>query len=120
MTTNTETTTNPDLAAPSELARGRATEHADPAPRPRDADSPARAADILLAALRSQIGELRAQDPQVRHEVPGAVTLMRVATRRLRSTLGGFSRILDPEYTRAVAEELSGSVPSWPRSTTPR
>ena len=86
MTTNTDTTTNPDLAA--------------------NTDSPARAADVLVAALRSQIGELRAQDPHVRHEVPGAVTLMRVATRRLRSTLGGFSRILDPEYTQAVAGEL--------------
>jgi CHAD domain-containing protein len=31
---------------------------------------------------------------------------MRVATRRLRSTLRGFSSILDPERTRALADEL--------------
>jgi len=60
----------------------------------------------VLAALRSQVEQLRVQDPRVRQELPGAVTEMRVATRQLRSTLHGFSRILDPERTQAVAEEL--------------
>jgi len=67
---------------------------------------PARAGDVVLAALHSQIRQLRAQDPRVRQELPEAVTRMRVATRQLRSVLHGFSRILDPEHTQPVADEL--------------
>jgi len=76
------------------------------AARPANAGGPARAGDVVLAALRSQVEQLRVQDPRVRQELPGAVTEMRVATRQLRSTLHGFSRILDAERTGAVAEEL--------------
>jgi CHAD domain-containing protein len=72
----------------------------------RDDDTGWRAGDIVLAALRSQGEELRAQDPRVRQEVPGSVTLMRVAARRLRSTLRGFGRILNSEHTLVVADEL--------------
>jgi CHAD domain-containing protein len=61
---------------------------------------------VVLAALRTQVVRLREQAPLVRREVPGAVTRMRVATRQLRSTLRGFTRILDAERTRAVADEL--------------
>jgi CHAD domain-containing protein len=75
-------------------------------PEPRSTKSHARAGDLLLAALRSQVSQLRSQDPQVREQIPGAVTLMRVATRRLRSTLSGYSWFLDPEHTQVVAEEL--------------
>ena len=70
------------------------------------ADRFARAGDVVLAALSSQIDQLRVQEPRVRQELPGAVTVMRVATRQLRSTLHGFSRVLDPEATREVTEEL--------------
>jgi CHAD domain-containing protein len=65
-----------------------------------------RAGQVVMAAVRAQVDELRVQDPHVRREVPGSVTLMRVATRQLRSTLTGFTRILDAEQTRPVAEEL--------------
>jgi CHAD domain-containing protein len=65
-----------------------------------------RAGQVVMAAVRAQVAELRAQDPHVRQEVPGSVTLMRVATRQLRSTLTGFTRILDAERTRPIAEEL--------------
>jgi CHAD domain-containing protein len=65
-----------------------------------------RAGQVVMAAVRAQVDELRAQDPHVRREVPGSVTLMRVATRQLRSTLTGFTRILDPAQTRRIAEEL--------------
>lgn len=64
------------------------------------------AGDVVLAALRSQLDQLRAQEPDVRAETAGAVTRMRVTTRQLRSTLRGFSRILDREATRPVIEEL--------------
>lgn len=65
-----------------------------------------RAGQVVMAAVRAQVDELRAQDPHVRREVPGSVTLMRVATRQLRSTLTGFTRVLDQERTRIVAQEL--------------
>jgi len=74
--------------------------------RPRHTGGPARAGDVVIAALRVQIRQLRAQDPRVRHELPEAVTRMRVATRQLRSVLHGFSRILDAELTQPVADEL--------------
>jgi len=76
------------------------------APRLRHAEGPARAGDVVVAALRSQVRQLRAQAPRVRQELPEAVTRMRVATRQLRSVLHGFSRILDPEQTQPVADEL--------------
>jgi CHAD domain-containing protein len=90
-------------ATHSELARRLAKNRL---PRPRHTDNPARAGDVILAALRAQIRQLRAQDPRVRQELPEAVTRMRVATRQLRSVLHGFSRILDPEQTQPVADEL--------------
>jgi CHAD domain-containing protein len=60
----------------------------------------------VLAALRTQVEQLRVQDQRVRRKVAGSVTRMRVATRRLRSTLRGFSSILDPDRTRVPADEL--------------
>jgi CHAD domain-containing protein len=74
--------------------------------RRRHTEGQARAGDVVVAALRAQIRQLRAQDPRVRQELSGAVTRMRVATRQLRSVLHGFSRILDPEQTQPVADEL--------------
>jgi CHAD domain-containing protein len=94
----------PDVT-PSELVRLLAPSH-DRAPRVRHIEGPARAGDVVLAALRSQIRQLRAQDPRVRQELPEAVTRMRVATRQLRSVLHGFSRILDPAQTQPIADEL--------------
>lgn len=68
--------------------------------------SPLPAGEVVLDALRAQVEHLRAQEPGVRQAIPTAVTEMRVTTRQLRSTLRGFSRVLDPEATRPVAEEL--------------
>jgi len=92
-------------ATRSELARGLANNRGR-STCPRHTEGLARAGDVVLAALRSQIRQLRAQDPRVRQELPEAVTRMRVATRQLRSVLHGFSRILDPEHTQPVANEL--------------
>ncbi|MDT7677072.1 MAG: hypothetical protein QOD82_4974, partial [Pseudonocardiales bacterium] len=90
-------------ATRSELAHLLAPRH-DRAPRPGYGAGPARAGDVVVAALRAQIRQLRAQDPRVRQELPEAVTRMRVATRQLRSVLHGFSRILDAEQTQPVAD----------------
>jgi CHAD domain-containing protein len=68
--------------------------------------SPLPAGEVVLDALRAQVEHLRAQEPGVRQAIPTAVTEMRVTTRQLRSTLRGFSRVLDPQATRPVAEEL--------------
>jgi CHAD domain-containing protein len=88
----------------SEPERVLAQEGAGRVPGPRNADGAA--GEVVLAALRSQVEQLRVQDQRVRHEVAGSVTRMRVATRQLRSTLRGFSSILDPERTRVLADEL--------------
>jgi CHAD domain-containing protein len=75
-------------------------------PAPVRTVGPVSAGEVVLEALRTQVARLRAQEPRVRRGVPGSVTLMRVATRQLRSTLRGFSRILAPARTRVVADEL--------------
>jgi CHAD domain-containing protein len=64
------------------------------------------AGEVVQAALRAQVKHLRAQELGVRQAIPTAVTEMRVTTRQLRSTLRGFSRVLDPQATRPFAEEL--------------
>lgn len=64
------------------------------------------AGEVVLDALRSQVEVLREHEPNVRHGVPAAVSAMRVTTRQMRSTLRGFSRVLDPEATRSIADEL--------------
>jgi ATP-binding cassette subfamily B protein len=84
--------------------RSSAPQGAGRVPGPRNAEGAA--GEVVLAALRSQVEQLRVQDQRVRHKVAGSVTRMRVATRRLRSTLRGFSPILDPEHTRVPANEL--------------
>jgi ABC-type multidrug transport system ATPase subunit/CHAD domain-containing protein len=88
----------------SQLERVLAPQGAGRVPGPRNADGAA--GEVVLAALRSQVEQLRVHDQRVRHQVAGSVTQMRVTTRRLRSTLRGFSSILDPEHTRVPADEL--------------
>ena len=68
--------------------------------------SPLAAGEVVLDALRAQVEHLRAQELGARQAIPSAVAEMRVTTRQLRSTLRGFSRVLDPQATRPVAEEL--------------
>jgi CHAD domain-containing protein len=68
--------------------------------------SPLSAGEVVLGALRAQVEHLRAQELGARQAIPSAVAEMRVTTRQLRSTLRGFSRILDPQATRPVAQEL--------------
>jgi CHAD domain-containing protein len=61
---------------------------------------------MVLEALRAQVAELRAQEPGTRAAAPNAVARMRVATRQLRNTLDGFSRLLDKPAARAVSQEF--------------
>jgi CHAD domain-containing protein len=65
------------------------------------------AGEVVLEALRTQTDALRSAELRVRAGVPEAVGDMRVAARQLRSTMRGFSRVLDPRATRPVLVELA-------------
>lgn len=92
--------------APSKLARALTeTAPGDAAPAP-GRGRPATAGDHLLAYLRDQRDKLVALDPAVRRDLPDAVHDMRVATRRLRSALRAYRRLLDREAVAPLAAEL--------------
>jgi CHAD domain-containing protein len=94
-------------AAASKLERALA-ETFPPEARPRRAAPapPVTAGDHVLAHLRAQRDTLLALDPAVRRDLPDAVHRMRVATRRLRSVLRSYAKILDRAVTRPVGVEL--------------
>lgn len=64
------------------------------------------AGDVVLAYLHEQRAALQNQDPRVRRDEPDAVHQMRVATRRMRSALQAFGKIVDRESTRTLTDEL--------------
>ncbi|WP_225832214.1 CYTH and CHAD domain-containing protein [Streptomyces sp. NK08204] len=91
--------------APSKLAR--ALEQTGTArPEPVKPPEPKTAGDHVLAYLRAQRDALVALDPAVRRDLPDSVHRMRVATRRARSTLCTFRKVLDRTVTDPVAAEL--------------
>jgi CHAD domain-containing protein len=61
---------------------------------------------VVLAYLREQIDALKSMDPMVRRDEPDSVHKMRVATRRLRSTLRSFGKIIRRDQTGELAAEL--------------
>ncbi|HEX5333538.1 MAG TPA: CHAD domain-containing protein [Cellulomonas sp.] len=68
----------------------------------------ARPGSSMFAAtlLRRQIDELRAADADVRAGEPDAIHDVRIAARRLRSTLTSYRRLLPPTEARGLTEEL--------------
>jgi inorganic triphosphatase YgiF len=64
------------------------------------------AAAPVLAYLRAQRDALIELDPAVRRDLPDSVHRMRVATRRLRSALRSFRKVLDRTVTDPIAGEL--------------
>jgi CHAD domain-containing protein len=66
----------------------------------------ASAGDVVLAYLRVQAHKLRALEPMVRADEPDAVHQMRVATRRLRSTLRSFRTVIPRSGGENLAAEL--------------
>jgi CHAD domain-containing protein len=62
--------------------------------------------DPVLTYARQQRDDLQAYDPGVRHGEPEAVHKMRVATRRLRSTLKTFKRSFDGDLAPRIADDL--------------
>ncbi|WP_298888447.1 CYTH and CHAD domain-containing protein [uncultured Serinicoccus sp.] len=71
---------------------------------PPSAEGPA--ADVVLAHLAAQVAVIVAREGDVRADVPDAVHRTRVATRRLRSSLRTFRRLLDREVTDPLREEI--------------
>lgn len=69
--------------------------------------APGTAATALTAALRADIERLLAAEPEVRADAEDSVHQMRVATRRLRSVLRSYKRLLDPDAANRVRTELA-------------
>jgi CHAD domain-containing protein len=64
------------------------------------------AADVVLAYAGAQVARLKSVDPWVRRNAPDSVHQMRVATRRLRSTLKSFGPVLDAGAAEQLRTEL--------------
>lgn len=62
---------------------------------------------VVLAYLHEQNDAIRALDPAVRRERPDAVHQMRVATRRMRSTLQTYRTLIPRGATRDLTTELA-------------
>lgn len=101
-------------AAPSKLARALAEtappDHprtaAEAAPVTAAEPAPVTAGDHVLAHLRAQRDALVGLDPAVRRDVEDSVHRMRVTTRRLRSVLRSYGRVLDRTATDPLGAEL--------------
>lgn len=78
----------------------------EPGPGRRRRGSRRTAGDVLLGYLADQAAAIRVQDPRVRRDLPDAVHQMRVATRRLRSTLATYDSLVDPDRTRELRADL--------------
>ena len=65
------------------------------------------AGDAVMDALRGQVAALQGADVLLRTEQPDAVHQVRVAARRLRSTLAAFREVLDPAATTPLRDELA-------------
>ncbi len=68
--------------------------------------APASAGDIVLAYLREHAARLGSMDPLVRADEPDSVHQMRVASRRLRSTLQSFGEVIPRSGTETILAEL--------------
>jgi CHAD domain-containing protein len=71
---------------------------------PLTSSSPA--GQVVLAYLQEYADRLKDLDPVVRRDEPDAVHQMRVATRRLRSTLQSFGQIIRRDSTQRLTAEL--------------
>lgn len=67
---------------------------------------PMTAGDHVLAYVRTQRDAVVTLDPAVRRNLPDSVHQMRVATRRLRSALRSYPKVLDRSATDPVGAEL--------------
>ena len=85
---------------------GHALGDIDLAPAPVELDHRSTAREVVAAHLADQVGRLVSLDPHVRRDDEDAVHQMRVATRRLRSALATFRRLVDRAVTEPLRDEL--------------
>ncbi|MBA3745724.1 CHAD domain-containing protein, partial [Sporichthya sp.] len=71
---------------------------------PVGADDPAR--EAIRAALARNVAKLTRHESGVRAGTPDSVRKLRIAARRLRSDLNTFRPLLDPEWAKALSQEL--------------
>jgi CHAD domain-containing protein len=71
-----------------------------------DVDADSTAGEVVTGHLAEQVELLLRFDPLVRQDAPDAVHKMRVGTRRLRSALATFRRVLDRTTTDPIRDEL--------------
>ena len=90
---------------PSKLARALG-DRPERAGRGEQSRAEGPAADVVLAFLGAQVAVLVAREDDLRADVPDAVHRTRVATRRLRSSLRTFRRLLDRDVTDPLREEV--------------
>jgi CHAD domain-containing protein len=113
--TETRSTTRAPRAAkapvtPAVSARRPRPGQAPPLPAPVAGTKPrasASAAEVVTAYLKVHVAELRSLEPKVRADEFDSVHQMRVATRRLRSTLRSFGKVIPRARTEKVAAELT-------------
>ncbi|MFL6077731.1 MAG: CHAD domain-containing protein [Mycobacteriales bacterium] len=79
---------------------------ADPGERWRRPRPKSRAGEVVMAYVAEQVATIKAYDPRVRRDEPDSVHKMRVATRRLRSALQAYGRLIDRDATRGLSGEL--------------
>jgi CHAD domain-containing protein len=92
-------------ARSAKLERVLSSELPPPASQPRlTATAPAH--QVLTSYLAARAEELAALDPMVRRFRPDSVHKMRIATRRLRSTLRTFGAVISTDNTEHLAAEL--------------
>lgn len=77
-----------------------------PRPEGQDLTPGSPAADVVLAYLHEQIGMIQARESELREHDPDAVHKTRVATRRLRTTLRVFRRLLHRAQIDPLRDEL--------------
>ncbi|MEV0105237.1 CHAD domain-containing protein [Nocardia sp. NPDC050799] len=70
-------------------------------------DEQVSAADALTDALRADIERLLTAEPEVRADADDSVHQMRVATRRLRSVLRSYKKLIDPDADSRMRTELA-------------
>lgn len=100
-----------EAAGPSKLAHVLDGAQASPgtdakATKKRKLTPKAEAGAVVLAHVREQVQQIRAQDLPVRVDAPDSIHKMRVATRRLRSALTTFKSLFEPEVARTLRGEL--------------
>lgn len=74
--------------------------------RPVTVGKKSSAGNVVLAAVTAHVAQLEGCDAAVRRDEPDSVHQMRVATRKLRSTLRSFGKVLDRDATVDIATEL--------------